>query len=159
MRQAWNSMYDTNVTGAHLLTHASAPLLLRSRSPHGARVLFLTSGLAQLLAMRAAHYPGPPPAAGWPKQNVISPDGYRASKTALNMMMLSWHWSLRADGVKVFAVSPGFLATDLGESKEMLKAMGAGEPEVGGRLVRCVVEGERDGDVGRVVDGEGVQGF
>ncbi|OAA59270.1 NAD(P)-binding domain protein [Cordyceps fumosorosea ARSEF 2679] len=158
MREAWNQMYDVNVTGAQILTHTFVPLLLKSRT-RDARLLFLTSGLAQLETMYREYYPGPPPPAGWPKQAVMSPDGYRSSKTALNMMMLAWHWNLKEDGVKVWSISPGFLATDLGGAKELLKARGAGDPATGGVLIRRVIEGERDGDVGKVVDGQGVQSF
>ncbi|XWW93682.1 hypothetical protein V2A60_001618 [Cordyceps javanica] len=168
MREAWNQMYDVNVTGAQILTQTFVPLLLgrsSSSSPRrtdkdgGPRLLFVTSGLAQLETMRQGYYPGPAPAAGWPKQNMMSPDGYRSSKTALNMMMLAWHWNLKADGVRVWSVSPGFLATNLGGVRELLEARGAGHPSIGGALIRKVIEGERDADVGRVVDGQGVQSF
>lgn len=58
-------------------------------------------------------------------------------------------------------MSPGFLATNLGGRPELLKSMGAGDPSQGGRaLVECV-EGKRDGEAGRVVNGfeEGVQAW
>lgn len=65
---------------------------------------------------------------------------------------------LREDGVKVWAISPGFLATGLGAGDpEVLKKMGAGDPEVAGPFIKSVVEGERDGDVGRVISRDGVQ--
>ncbi|KAJ3473606.1 hypothetical protein NLG97_g10222 [Lecanicillium saksenae] len=158
MRDAWNQMYDVNVTGAQILTSVFVPLLLASKTKD-ARLLFLTSGLSQLETMYKGYYPGPPPAAGWPKQNVMSPDGYRSSKTALNMTMLAWHWNLKEDGVKVWSISPGFLATSLGGAPEILKARGAGDASIGGVLIKKVIEGERDADVGKVVDGEGVQSF
>ena len=76
------------------------------------------------------------------------------------MLMRQWQRLLSADGVKVWSVSPGFLATGLGGNRELLKKMGAGDPALGGRLIRGVVEGERDGDVGLVVTQEGrVQPF
>lgn len=63
---------------------------------------------------------------------------------------------LKGDGVKVWAISPGFLATGLaGIGEEKLRKMGALEPRVGGEFVRDVVEGKRDGDVGKVVRNEG----
>lgn len=73
------------------------------------------------------------------------------------MMMREWVRILGGDGVKVWGVSPGFLATGLGGSAEANKKMGAGDPAVGGAFVRSVVEGERDGDVGTVVRKDGVQ--
>ncbi|KAF8216793.1 hypothetical protein K438DRAFT_1953691 [Mycena galopus ATCC 62051] len=60
-------------------------------------------------------------------------------------------WKMQADGVKVWSVSPGFLATGLGGSPEKLIQMGAKDPGVGGRRVASVVLGERDADVGKVI--------
>lgn len=157
MREAWNQMYDVNVTGAQILTYKLAPLLLKSSDP---RLLFLSSGLAQLETMSKGYYPGPLPKSGWPKQAILSPDGYRSSKTALNMMMLNWHWTLKEDGVKVWSISPGWLATNLGNCREKLKALGAGDPSLGGIIIRQIIEGERDADVGKVVAGQGaIQSF
>lgn len=82
---------------------------------------------------------------------------YRSAKTGLNMMMREWDRILTKDGVKVFAISPGLLATNLGGNPEMLKKMGAGDPAVAGALFRDVLEGRRDGDVGKVVNRDGVQ--
>jgi NAD(P)-dependent dehydrogenase (short-subunit alcohol dehydrogenase family) len=88
----------------------------------------------------------------------MTPIAYRSSKVALNMMMLDWVRVLNADGVKVFAISPGFLATGLaGIGSENLTAMGAGHPSIGGELIRDVVMGKRDGDAGKVVDKNGTQ--
>ncbi len=77
---------------------------------------------------------------------------YRASKAALNMVMIFWHQLLKGDGVRVWAVSPGFLATGLaGVGADKLRQWGAGEPSQGGDILKRVVEGERDADVGKVV--------
>lgn len=67
------------------------------------------------------------------------------------MLMLTWHWLLKENGVKTWAISPGFLATHLGGDQEKLKQLGAGEPWLGGDLIKRVIEGERDADVGKVV--------
>lgn len=74
------------------------------------------------------------------------------------MMMLDWVRVLEPDGVKVFCISPGFLATGLGGlGKEFLKKVGAGDASVGGRLIRDAVVGKRDGDSGKVVNEGGTQ--
>lgn len=74
------------------------------------------------------------------------------------MMMLDWVRVLKEDGVKVFCVSPGFLATGLaGVGQEKLKAIGAGDPSIGGNLIKEVVEGGRDADAGKVVNKDGTQ--
>lgn len=64
---------------------------------------------------------------------------------------------LKEDGVKVWAISPGFLVTGLGGNPGALKAMGAADPSIGGQFVKEVVEGSRDEDVGKVVSKAGVQ--
>lgn len=152
-----------NVSGAHVMTHVFAPLLLASPASTPPRLLFLTSGLASLQQTAAAPFPGakgPPDAKGWPKPpQLFGAAGYRASKAGLNLMMLTWHWALHADGVKTFSVSPGFLATSLGGDPAALKARGGGDPALGGELIRDIVEGKRDADAGKVVNSAGLQPF
>lgn len=45
--------------------------------------------------------------------------------------------------------------------REQVEVMGGrgGHPSVGGTLLRRVVEGERDADVGRIVDRDGITPF
>ena len=64
---------------------------------------------------------------------------------------------LKEDGVKVWCLSPGFLATGLGGNPEALKSLGAGDPAIAGQSVKSILEGQRDGDVGRVLFRDGVQ--
>jgi len=145
-REAWNKSWDLNVTSTHILTEALTPLLLKSSD---SRLIFLTSGTASLAETEdVEHRINIAPPAGWPKpgRTIIS---YRSSKTGLNMVMREWVKMLRHDPVKIWAVAPGFLATSLGG--EDLKAMGAGEPSLGGTALRKIVEGERDADVGKIV--------
>jgi NAD(P)-dependent dehydrogenase (short-subunit alcohol dehydrogenase family) len=70
--------------------------------------------------------------------------------------MLDWAHKLKADGVRVWAVGPGFLETDLGGMREQAKAMGTKHASVGGQFIRSVVEGARDADVGKIVVAEGI---
>ena len=77
----------------------------------------------------------------------------------MNMMMREWTRVLREDGVKVWAVSPGYLATGLGGSKETNKQMGAIDPTIGANFVRDVVEGARDQDVGKVIRRDSTQSW
>lgn len=159
-REAWNASYNVNVTGTHILTQTLAPLLIKSSSP---RLLFITSGLSSLTETSdpsgglAANSSVPK---GWPKpQFSAMTTAYRSSKTALNMMMLEWVRLLKEDGVKVWCISPGFLATGLGGNLEMLKKMGAGDPSIGGEFIVSVVEGKRDDQVGKVARADGVQAW
>lgn len=132
------------------------PLLLESINP---RILFIASGTATLTGQRAEKLPlDRPPPRGWPKQH-LHWSSYRSAKTGLNMMMREWTRLLKEDGVKVWAVSPGLLATGLGGDRDALKKMGAHDPEVGADLIRHVIEGGRDDDVGLVVNKDGVQAW
>jgi len=156
-REAWDHTYSLNVTSTEVFTKTFAPLLLKSSQP---RLLFVTSGLSSLEGWdqgRLAKFVKPVPA-GWPKPAAFATIAYRSSKAALNMLMLEWARMLKEDEVKVFCVSPGFLATGLaGVGKEKLKEMGAGDASLGGVIIRDVVEGRRDGDSGKVVNSDGLQ--
>ncbi|KAK9492621.1 hypothetical protein V1508DRAFT_404488 [Lipomyces doorenjongii] len=68
---------------------------------------------------------------------------YRSSKTGMSMMKREWTRILREDGVKV--------------CQDINKQMGALDPSIGANLMRDVVEGARDQDIGKVVRRDGVQ--
>ncbi|KAJ4291820.1 hypothetical protein N0V90_009715 [Kalmusia sp. IMI 367209] len=165
IREAWDHTYSLNVTSTQVLTHTLIPLLLKSTQTP--RILFVTSGMSSLdtcaggKSLSATAKTGLPTIPkGWPKPPVLSQIAYRSSKVALNMMMLEWQRFLKEDGVKVFCVSPGFLATNLGGlGPEKLKQMGAVDPSLGGKLIKDVVEGKRDDDFGKVVKADGVQAW
>ena len=154
IREMWNKTFDVNVSGAYVVTHVFMPLLLRSTDP---RLLFLTSGLSSLGGTSQRFYPiSSPPPAGWPKPVSIETTAYRSTKTALNMLMVNLNFFLTEDRVKVWSISPGFLATGLmGVGADVLRQRGAGEPAIGGNFVKDVVEGKRDADVGKVVYNDG----
>jgi NAD(P)-dependent dehydrogenase (short-subunit alcohol dehydrogenase family) len=118
IREVFNATWDLNVSGTHVLTNLAVPLLLESSDP---RLLFITSGTATLaetdLTVGPSARLNAKPPKGWPKTNTgggpFGTPAYRSSKTGLNMVMREWHRILWNDGVKVWAISPGFLATGL----------------------------------------------
>ncbi|KAI1199837.1 NAD(P)-binding protein [Nemania serpens] len=155
IREGFNASWNVNVTGTHILTTLAVPLLLKSSDP---RLLFIASGTATLAETERNDVPAlarinSSPPAGWPKQIVgMQTTSYRSAKTGLNMIMREWHRILLNDGVKVWAVSPGFLATGLGGiGVDNLKQAGALDPAVGGHFLKDVIEGQRDHDVGKVI--------
>lgn len=164
IREAFNASWDTNVSGTHVLTHLAMPLLLKSSDP---RLLFVTSGTSSMSETEPEnwgnmkHLPmlNASPDKGWPKQKERNPiTSYRSTKTGLNMLMREWTRMLKNDGVKVWAISPGFLATGLGGvPKETLLKMGALEPHVGGEFLRDVVQGKHDQHVGKVIRSHQIQ--
>lgn len=79
---------------------------------------------------------------------------YAASKAAINMMVANWVHTQK--DVRFWAVCPGLCATEFGG--DFTKQYGR-DPGEGAEVVRQCVEGERDGDVGRVVfEEKGVRG-
>ena len=154
MREMWNHSWNVNTTGTQIMTHTFIPLLLQSSNP---RLLFITSGTSTLAGTENPAVPvNKIPPKGWPK-TTFNVAAYRSSKTGMNMMMREWYRTLREDGIKMWCVSPGFLATGLGGNQEANKKMGAGDPALGGNFVKSVVEGARDADVGKVILRESVQ--
>lgn len=162
LREAWNATWDTNVAGTMVLTSHSVPLLLSSSDP---RLIFITSGTASLEETELFDTPAlkrlnsSPAVKGWPKDKVEVPvTMYRSAKTGLNMAMREWTRLLKEDGVKVWGISPGFLATGLASAgAEKMRKMGALDPKIGGEFVKDVVKGMRDGDVGKVIRKDAVQ--
>jgi len=152
LRESFTKSYDVNVAGTQVLTWTFLPLLLKSTEP---RLIFV-AGLANITKASENYFPTPPQPAGWPKKIDFETIGYRCSKIALNMMMVDWNHKLKADGVKVFSVGPGMCATDLGNIREKAVEMGAGPASIGGQILRSVVEGERDADVGKIVVKDGI---
>ncbi|KAJ4323128.1 hypothetical protein N0V94_002014 [Neodidymelliopsis sp. IMI 364377] len=153
-REMWNKSWDVNVTGTYIVTETFIPLLLKSSQP---RLLFITSGTSTLTEHDNLAMPvNRAPPKGWPKQ-MFTVAAYRSTKTGMNMMVLEWDRILKEDSVKVFAISPGFLATGLGGDAEVLKKMGGIDPNIGAELVRDVVEGRRDEDAGKVVRKNDIQ--
>ena len=143
------------VAGTNVMTWTFIPLLLESADP---RLIFV-AGLSNINQAAERYFPTPPQPAGWPKKIHFETIGYRCSKTALNMLMLDWNHKLKEDGVKVWAVGPGFLATDLGNMREKAIEMGCGPPSLGGEMLKSVIEGAFDAHVGKLVVKEGPKPF
>ncbi|WP_405484198.1 SDR family oxidoreductase [Nocardia sp. NBC_00511] len=100
---AMRTTYETNVFGVVTVTNTLLPLL---RGSANARIVNVSSLLASLSV--SADPNGP--LAGWPAASLLA---YNSSKTALNALTVMWANVLRADGIKVNAADPGYIATDL----------------------------------------------
>jgi NAD(P)-dependent dehydrogenase (short-subunit alcohol dehydrogenase family) len=90
-------VYEVNVFGVVTVTSACLPLLRRSPNP---RIVNMSSGLGSLTKLSDQESPVPGFLA------------YSSSKAALNALTLVYAGALRADGIKVNAVSPGLVPTD-----------------------------------------------
>jgi NAD(P)-dependent dehydrogenase (short-subunit alcohol dehydrogenase family) len=111
---------DTNVLGAWRTTQACVPLLRRSP---GARIVNVSSGAGSISGMS-----GGTPA-------------YSVSKAALNALTRILAAELRAEGILVNAVCPGWVATDMG-------GPGGRPVEHGARSIMWAVLLDDDGPTG-----------
>lgn len=154
MRDMWNKSWAVNTTSTQIVTYTFLPLLLKSQDP---RLVFITSGTSTLTESdNTAVFVNRPPPKGWPKDS-LAVAAYRSSKTGMNMMMREWARILHEDGVKLWCISPGHLATALGGDQQANKNAGAIDPSIGANFVKDVVEGARDGDVGKAIRKDDVQ--
>jgi NAD(P)-dependent dehydrogenase (short-subunit alcohol dehydrogenase family) len=106
-------IWDVNVLGPLLLTRALQGLLSRN-----ARVVMVTSDLGQLSAQAPSlveRLSNPELSLSDLEQLASeAPDGYGASKAALNAMARLFAQSLKPRGILVNAISPGWVRTDMG---------------------------------------------
>jgi len=105
LKERMESTLATNVTGPALVSSAFRPLLLKSLSP---RSLLISSGAgiaSRASAMKAHRLRGGEP--------------YCVCKAALNMLVVQEHLVHEDQGLKVFAVSPSFVISNLrGEDED-----------------------------------------
>jgi NAD(P)-dependent dehydrogenase (short-subunit alcohol dehydrogenase family) len=138
---------ETNVTGPALVSAAFRPLLLESQKPYS---LYISSGERTLLRNASQRL----------ATHISNTNGnaYQVSKAALNMLAVLEARDFGSQGLKVFAVSPGFVVSNLrGTSEEARSGKGkAADPKSSGELILSIVRGERDADVGCLVHKDGV---
>ncbi|MER6559599.1 SDR family oxidoreductase [Streptomyces sp. NPDC001027] len=97
------AVFETNYFGVITVTNAMLPPLRRSPSP---RIVNVSSSVGSL------NVNADPKGADGPPLMPVSA-GYVTSKTALTALTLQYAWDLLAEGIKVNAVCPGYVATDL----------------------------------------------
>ena len=121
--------YDTNVFGPMLMIQAMLPLLLRS--PAG-RIVNVSSSLGSLGLTSD-------PASPLSKFFIL---GYNTSKSALNAVTIQFANELRDTPIKVNAVCPGYVATDMNNHS------GPRTPEQGARIAIEMATIPADGPTG-----------
>jgi NAD(P)-dependent dehydrogenase (short-subunit alcohol dehydrogenase family) len=103
--------FEVNVFGVVAVTRAFVPLLRRSAEVRpGARIVNLSSPLGSLQLLSDPH------------SRIVEHAllAYSSSKSAVNALTLVYAHALRADGILVNAVSPGYVATDLNGHRGLL---------------------------------------
>lgn len=136
---------DTNVVGPVLVSTAFRELLLQSPSPYS---IYISSGLSSMTKTLD-------PASG---EHFALWKTYKISKTGVNMVAVQEAAELRSTPLKVFAVCPGLVRSNLrGLNEEDITFGGQAEdPMVSGETILSVIEGKRDGDAGKLVHKDGV---
>ena len=134
-----------NTVGPVVVTDTFVHLLKNSPDP---RLIFVTSSLGSLQET------SDPSSIYYSTKAEYPYDYYRASKAALNMILIEYH-KREGDKIKMWGGDPGWLATDLANAETMRK-LGAPHPSVGAEQIARCVKGERDADVGKVVGRYGV---
>jgi NAD(P)-dependent dehydrogenase (short-subunit alcohol dehydrogenase family) len=148
VRKRYQECMDTNVVGPAVVAAAFRPLLLKSKKPYS---IFVSSGagsMGRAADTTSPNYRGGPPNGG----------AYRASKAALNMIALQEFIEFEESGLRVFAVCPGFVRSNLrGKSEDEISGWGgAGDASVSGETILKILQGERDGDAGKLVHKDGI---
>lgn len=138
---------DTNTIGPAVVSAAFRPLLLKSQKPYS---IYVSSGVGSM--GRSSD----PTSATY--RSLSNGEAYRASKAALNMVALQESIEFSETALKVFALCPGFVKSNLrGPSEEARSGWGkAGDPTRSGETILSVIQGERDADAGKFVHGDGV---
>jgi NAD(P)-dependent dehydrogenase (short-subunit alcohol dehydrogenase family) len=119
--------YETNVFGVVAVTNAMVPLLRKSSAGYIGNV---SSSLGTVASLSDPESPL------WQYENLL---GYNSSKAALNAITLIYAHTLRADGITVNAVSPGYVATDLNHHSGHLTA-----EEAGAHVARQITQPDGD---------------
>jgi NAD(P)-dependent dehydrogenase (short-subunit alcohol dehydrogenase family) len=122
--QLLRQQYETNFLGAVALIQATLPLLRRSSA---ARIVNVTARMGSF-AYKTDQ------TGQRSRYNLV---GYSSSKAALNMATVVFARELRGTAIKINAVSPGIIATDLSGTSagDLADRPGFGTPEEGARPI------------------------
>jgi NAD(P)-dependent dehydrogenase (short-subunit alcohol dehydrogenase family) len=130
-------VFDVNVFGVIMVTDAFLPLLAASAAPCVVNMSSTVGSLADMTSPDSI-------VAEMPAML-----GYPVSKTALNAVTAQYAKHLRADGVRVNAVCPGYVATDLNGER------GFRTPEQGAAIAITLALAGADGPTAGFYDDAG----
>lgn len=127
--------YETNVFGVAAVTNQFLPLLRKSGSP---RIVNVLSAMGSIAMMANPEI----------EVTKLNQAAYQASKATLNALTVLYANELRAEGVKVNAVCPGYRATELNGGQP---TPGAGDPADGATVAVTMALIGDDGPTGQFV--------
>lgn len=142
----------TNVIGPVLVSAAFRELLLKAEAPY---TIYVSSGLGSMALA------SDPASSTYRLTDLPRLDAYRVSKAALDMVALQEHIETTETSLKVFVVCPGLVESNLRGESDVARTAGgnAGSADVSGETVLGIMEGKRDGEVGKFVHKDGVYGW
>ncbi|KAL8731124.1 MAG: hypothetical protein Q9181_004423 [Wetmoreana brouardii] len=123
---------ETNVMGPIMVAAAFRPLLLKSSNPYS---IYVSSGGGSVTRLSENPYQ--------PLPNGAPDDAYRSSKAALNMIAVLEAKQYGPQGLKVFAMCPGFVVSNLRGTSEDARSGwggGAGDPQVSGEILLSMLQ-------------------
>lgn len=141
------TVLETNVTASYAVSDAFQSLILTQPSGNQKikRIINVTSDLGSITWRYDPSI-----------QTYTVPNSeYRISKAALNMMTACQSFDLKEHDVKVFAFNPGYTVTELFGPVELRREQGAWDPDVPGKGCARIVAGERDHEVGQMLEVNG----
>jgi NAD(P)-dependent dehydrogenase (short-subunit alcohol dehydrogenase family) len=136
-RESMHSSFDTNVVGPLRMAEAFSPLLSKSTSPYGPRIINISSR-AGSTSVRLANKSTPIYDAPFVE--------YRVSKAAQNMLSVCMAWEYGKLGIKTFMYCPGFTESNLSPLAKVEN--GAKQVAEGAKPIVDIIEGKRDGEEG-----------
>jgi NAD(P)-dependent dehydrogenase (short-subunit alcohol dehydrogenase family) len=145
VRNRFQLTMEANVVGPAATSAAFRPLLLKSPKPYS---IYVSSNLG---SMSEASNPNS-------RTRNVSADAYRASKAAVNMIALQESIEFSSSALKVYAVCPGYVRSNLRGTSEEARSGGglAGDPSDSGEMILGIIQGKRDADAGKFVHKDGV---
>lgn len=146
----YKACMETNVIGPAVVSDTFRSLLLESSNSYS---IYVSSGAGSFQRAVERHE-GKREKMPEPK----NAGAYHVSKVALNMIALREHIEFYEQGLKVFAMSPGFVVSNLrGTTEELRTGWGQARPaSESGEFMLSILEGKRDEDVGKLIWKDGI---
>ena len=129
LREQYRQQYDTNVFGPVIATEAFLPLLRKSTMAGGKRIGFTGSITSSVQMASESEVDNP--------LNGKNIRIYRSTKTALNMIMVSFARELEDEGFVVGSCCPGYCSTNLNSYD------GYKDPREGAKMLVKTVDGSK----------------
>ncbi|KAM0715176.1 hypothetical protein Q7P37_009641 [Cladosporium fusiforme] len=143
-RESMRASFETHVIGPMRMAEEFAPLLQKSQSPYGPRIINVSSRAGSISRRLDKN--------GMTYNSALTE--YRTSKAALNMLSVNQFWEYGKLGIKTFVFCPGFTESNIASFASVEN--GAAPVAEGARPIVDIIEGKRDSDGGSFLIAGGV---